>query len=86
MFDDLYYFGLNFIDQNGILLLVGAALCYFGYRLCRVKEYENKGLISIFVGGGILLWNGIFTLLYVLFFVALAIGIGFLLYAITTKK
>lgn len=85
MFDDLYYYGLNFFEQNGILLILGAIMLCLGLYIYQ-KNGESKiafGLIIVSIV--ILLWNGVFTLLYFLFFIALGILGGYALYIYTKK-
>lgn len=92
MFDDLYYFFLNFFEQNGIILLIGFITLFIGYiQLKREgnskKEQEGyTGTILIIIGGALLIYGGIFTLIYIGFFIGLSFFIGFFLHAITKKE
>jgi hypothetical protein len=85
MFDDLYYYGLNFFEQNGLFLILGAIMLCLGVYIYQKKEESKVAIGLIIVGTIILLWNGIFTLLYFLFFIALGIAGGFALYYYTKK-
>ncbi len=86
MFDDLYYFGLNFFEQNGLYLIAGLILTCSGFLILHKRQKtSNVGIGLILIGIIILLCNGVFTLLYLLFFVALGIVGGFLLYAFTKE-
>ena len=63
MFDDLYYYGLNFFEQNGLLLILGAMMLCLGLYIFQKKQESKFAIGLIAVGVIVLLWNGVFTLL-----------------------
>lgn len=85
MFEDLYYYGLNFFEQNGLLLIFGAIMLSIGVYIYQKKAKNKVAIGLIIVGIIILLWNNILTLLYLLFFITLGIVGGYVLYYYTKK-
>lgn len=88
MLDDLYYIGIDFMKENGVYLLIGLGISCLGLILLLHKSGKNSeiGSAIMLIGLGIMLWNGLLYLIYLLFWIGLGIFGGFFLHLMTKSE